>query len=91
MRQRVRENIFFNFFFFVLRPSFLILRCACPIFAVTCATAALAGCGASDPGKEKEPGIVEYMTGAQDLKMYQETKNKIEGINKTLQERNSEE
>ncbi len=48
----------------------------------------LCGCVEETPiSHEKEPGVVEYITGAEQLKTYKETESKIEDINKKLEER----
>ena len=51
----------------------------------------LCGCGrggekASEPA---EPGVIDYITGREQVKTHQKTKSKIEDINNTLQERNA--
>ena len=48
----------------------------------------LCGCAEKAPvPQEKEPGIAEYMTGAEQLKTYKETESKIEDINRKLEDR----
>jgi len=42
-------------------------------------------CGCS--GKTDEPGVVEYMAGAEHIKAYERTKSKIQDIDKSLKER----
>jgi len=51
----------------------------------------LCGCGRSEEkaSKPNEPGVVDYITGREQIKTYQKTKSKIEDINNTLQERNA--
>ncbi|MFH0839805.1 MAG: lipoprotein [Candidatus Omnitrophota bacterium] len=49
----------------------------------------LSGCGAGEKAsKSAEPGVVDYLTGHEQIKTYQRTKIKIEDINKTPKERN---
>lgn len=45
----------------------------------------LCGCG----DKPDEPGIVDYISGHEQIKTYQKTKEKIEDINKATRERNA--
>ena len=48
----------------------------------------LCGCAEETPvSHEKEPGVVEYMTGAEQLKTYKETESRIGDINKQLEKR----
>jgi hypothetical protein len=47
----------------------------------------LCGCGKGSPPREKEPGIVEYATGAEQIKTYRKAKARAEEINKILEER----
>ena len=50
----------------------------------------LAGCAnETSTTDEREPGIVDYITGAEQIKTYKKTKSKIEEINKTTEERNA--
>ena len=47
----------------------------------------LLGCTKESPTTNKpEPGVVDYITGAEQIKAYERTKSKIEDINKTLKE-----
>lgn len=48
----------------------------------------ISGCGEEKSEKPANPGVVEYMTGAQHIKAYDRTKSKLDDINKTLEERN---
>ncbi|MBU4377125.1 MAG: hypothetical protein KKD29_06610 [Candidatus Omnitrophica bacterium] len=56
--------------------------------AIIILCALLSGCGGEKASKPAEPGVVDYLTGHEQIKTYQRTKTKIEDINKTLQERN---
>ena len=52
----------------------------------------LSGCGKKDTGGEKvneksEPSVVDYMTGAEDIRQYKRAREKIEEINKEVQTR----
>ena len=48
----------------------------------------LSGCGKGDSTTNKsEPGVVDYITGAESIKTYQRTKSRIEDINRTLKDR----
>ena len=48
----------------------------------------LCGCAEEAPVSDKEePGVVEYMTGAEQLKTYKQTETKIEDINRKLENR----
>ena len=40
--------------------------------------------------KSDEPGMIDYLSGGVQLKMYKKTKSKLEDINKTLKERYQE-
>ena len=58
--------------------------------AIVAITLFLSGCGKdSSTTDEREPGIVDYITGSEQLKTYKRTRSKIESINKDLRQRNS--
>ena len=44
----------------------------------------LSGCSEEKPS---EPGVVDYMTGAEQLRTYQRTKVKVQDIDNKLEER----
>ncbi|MDD5680475.1 MAG: hypothetical protein PHI59_04460 [Candidatus Omnitrophica bacterium] len=49
----------------------------------------LYGCGDGEKvSKPPEPGIVDVLTGREQISAYQRTKEKIQDINKTSKERN---
>jgi len=53
-------------------------------------TICLCGCSEESSISEKEttePGVVDYITGAEQIKTYKRVKSKIEDINKTSKER----
>ena len=56
------------------------------IFATWVLAVLLCGCAERDPDspgeKSREPGIIHYMTGAEQLKRYRKTKSKIEDIDR---------
>ena len=64
------------------------------IFAAGFLAIFLCGCTerSTTPPKEKttKPGMIEYMTGSQQIKVYQKTKSKLDSINKTLEKRYDE-
>jgi len=45
------------------------------------------GCGENKSG---EPGVVDYMTGAEQVRTYRKAKSQLEGVNKTLEKRYQE-
>ena len=49
------------------------------------------GCGNQTPTsvekEEAEPGVIDYLTGAEHIKQYKKIKSKIEDINKSREER----
>jgi len=49
----------------------------------------LCGCGGEKASKPAEPDVVDYITGHEQIKTYQKTKEKIRDIDKTLKERNA--
>lgn len=50
----------------------------------------LCGCGGGDKASTPdEPGIVDYISGHEQIKTYHKTKKKIEDINKATRERNA--
>lgn len=71
-----------------------IYRFLAAIFIMGYLTVCLCGCEGKKSGsgetKAKEPGIVEYMTGAEQLKSYQKVKSKIEDINRSQEEQRKE-
>jgi hypothetical protein len=57
--------------------------------AIIILTIFLLGCAKDSSTTDKpEPGIVDYITGAEQIETYKRTKSKVEDINKTLKERN---
>jgi hypothetical protein len=63
-------------------------------FMIGYLTVCLCGCegkkAETGEAKAKEPGVVEYMTGAEDLKQYQKVRSKIEDINRSQEEQRKE-
>jgi len=58
------------------------------IFAVLPAIIVLSGCSQNNNAAQpKEPGVVEYMTGAASLQNFQRAKSRINEINKRGEER----
>ena len=50
----------------------------------------LCGCGGGEKAsKPAEPDVVDYITGHEQIKTYQKTKEKIRDIDKMLKERNA--
>ena len=60
----------------------MIKRSSIVVLAVGLLLMFAAGCTGR---KSEEPGVVEYMTGAVQLKTYQKTRSKIDDINKILE------
>lgn len=64
------------------------------VFAIGYSALFLCGCSNSKSGTHKkkttEPGVTDYMVGAEQLKTYQKAKSKMEEINKTLEKRYQE-
>ena len=67
-------------------------------FVVGCSAVFLCGCTEGGPAtrqkttepKTREPGIIDYMTGSQQIKVYQKTKSKLEDIQKTQEKKYNE-
>ena len=60
------------------------------VLTAGCLIVFLCGCAEEDPasrgGKSKEPGIIHYMTGAEQLKTYRKTRSKIKDIDRARKE-----
>jgi PBP1b-binding outer membrane lipoprotein LpoB len=51
----------------------------------------LSGCTKESPATDKaEPGVADYITGAEQLKTFKKAKSKIEEVNETVKEREEE-
>jgi len=61
------------------------MKYSLPVFLILCFI--LLGC---EKKESPEPGVLDYLTGAEHLKTYKKTKSKIEDINKSLEDRNQE-
>ena len=59
-----------------------------PLFMVTAALAAsVAGCSQKESG---EPGVVDHLSGSEQLQTYKKARAKIEDLSKALEERGQE-
>ena len=60
------------------------------IFVAGCLMVLLCGCAKEDSfsheKKSEEPGIIHYITGAEQLKSYRKVKSRIEDIDRTRKE-----
>jgi hypothetical protein len=68
----------------------VVKRSLAGIFAAGYLAASLCGCAkensASHGEKSEEPGIIHYVTGAEQLKSYRKVKSRIEDIDRTRKE-----
>lgn len=62
-----------------------------PFSAIVILAIFLCGCAKESPTSDKEktaePGIIDYITGAERLRTYKRTESKVKDIDKTLKER----
>ena len=49
-----------------------------------------AGCSNNKSGEAAKPGVVDYMTGAENVKAYKQAKSKLEKVNQIVEETNQE-
>ena len=67
----------------------LIKRLSVATFVVVWSVFFLWGCNNNQPSTYKretrKPGVADYVVGGEQLKSYQKTKSKLDGINKNLQ------